>query len=79
MHHRLGYDLPERTGFGGLWAAIDEAAVDEDGAAVRRPTAGEIECEPTLVAVSDGPSSPVARRAVDAFRRFCSSQPRVAA
>ena len=29
MHHRLGFDLPERTGFGGLWSAID--AADDGG------------------------------------------------
>ena len=28
MHHRLGFDLPERTGFGGLWSAMDPVEDD---------------------------------------------------
>jgi hypothetical protein len=65
--HQLGFELPERTGFGGLWDAIAEAAETETGA-VRR-TAGDLECEPTLVAVCDGPVSTTTRATIAAFRR----------
>jgi hypothetical protein len=65
--HQLGYELPERTGFGGLWDAIAESAQTETGAA--RRTAGDLECEPTFVARSDGPSSTATRTLIAAFRR----------
>ena len=75
--HQLGYDLPERTGFGGLWDAMAESAETETGA-VRR-TAGDVECEPTLVAVCDGPASPATRATVAAFKQQCSERAPVAA
>ena len=75
--HQLGYELPDRTGFGGLWDAMAESMVTETGA-VRR-TAGEVECEPTLVATCDGPTSPATRSAVAAFRARCCDQQHVAA
>ena len=63
--HQLGYELPERTGFGGLWEAVAEAA--------ERPhrTAGDVESAPEVVARCDGAASPAARRAIAAFRRAC--------
>jgi hypothetical protein len=67
--HQLGYELPERTGFGGLWEAIAESDETETGA-IRR-TAGDVECEPTVVAVCEGPTSPTTRAVLDAFRREC--------
>ena len=63
--HQLGYELPERTGFGGLWEAVAEAAETE------HPTAGDVESEPEVVARCDGPSSPRTRRAIETFRRLC--------
>jgi len=67
--HQLGYELPERQGFGGLWEAMAESAVTETGAL--RRTAGDVECEPTLVAVSRGAGSSTTRAAVAAFRQLC--------
>jgi hypothetical protein len=67
--HQLGFELPERTGFGGLWDAIAESTSTETGA-VRR-TAGDVECEPTVVAVCDGPTSTATRATIAAFRREC--------
>jgi hypothetical protein len=63
--HQLGYELPERQGFGGLWEAVAEAA---EG---RHRTAGAVESEPELVARCEGPTSIQTRRALDAFRRIC--------
>lgn len=63
--HQLGYELPERTGFGGLWEAVAEAA---EG---KHRTAGEVECEPEVVAQCEGPASPQTRVAIEAFRRLC--------
>jgi hypothetical protein len=57
MHH-LGYDLPERTGFGGLWSAMDEAPAPRISAVIERH----------VVARSDGASSPVVRTCLAAFR-----------
>jgi hypothetical protein len=75
--HQLGFELPERTGFGGLWDAIAEAAETETGA-VRR-TAGDLECEPVVVAVCDGPTSASTRATIAAFRQVCCEQERAAA
>lgn len=58
MHHRLGYDLPERTGFGGLWSAMDEVP-----ASVAAPI------ERHVIARSDGARSPVVQAHLDAFRQ----------
>ena len=63
--HQLGYELPERSGFGGLWEAVAEAA---EGV---HATAGDIEFEPEVVASCDGASSPTIRQAIAAFRRCC--------
>ena len=63
--HQLGYELPERQGFGGLWEAVAEAA---EG---KHRTAGDVESEPELVARCEGPTSMGTRRAIDAFRRLC--------
>ena len=58
MHH-LGYDLPERTGFDGLWSAMDEpTSAPLASAAVERH----------VIARSDGASSPVVRTRLVAFR-----------
>ena len=57
--HQLGFDLPERTGFGGLWSAMDD---DHDAPAPRAPATRH------HLATSDGPSSPEVRRALRAFR-----------
>ena len=58
MHHRLGFELPERTGFGGLWSAMDP--VDDDD--VPAPAANE---EPRhWVARSHGASRPQVRKAI---------------
>ena len=75
--HQLGFELPERDGFGGLWHAMAESAVTETGAA--RRTAGDVECEPTLVAVCEGPASMTTRDAIRAFRRVCCDRARAAA
>lgn len=58
--HRMGFELPERTGFGGLWSAMDE---QRDTA----PVSATIERH--VVARSDGPRSPLVRARLDAFRR----------
>ena len=63
--HQLGYELPERQGFGGLWEAVAEAA---EGT---HKTAGEVESEPEVVAHSEGPASPRTRRAIERFRAVC--------
>lgn len=63
--HQLGYELPERQGFGGLWEAVAEAA---EGT---HRTAGEVESEPQLVAECDGATSSTTRRAIESFRRVC--------
>ena len=63
--HQLGYELPERQGFGGLWEAVAEAA---EG---KHRTAGDVESEPELVARCDGPTSIRTRHAIAAFRRVC--------
>jgi hypothetical protein len=59
MHHRLGYDLPERTGFGGLWSAMDEDRV---------PAPASPAIERHVVARSAGARSPMVRAHLDAFR-----------
>ena len=64
MHH-LGYELPERTGFGGLWEAVADAAE------TAQRTAGDVESEPEVVAHCRGPASVDTRRAIEAFRRRC--------
>jgi hypothetical protein len=58
MHHQ-GYDLPERTGFGGLWSAMAEEITPA-------PTSTAIERH--VIARSDGPRSPMVRAHLDAFR-----------
>ena len=63
--HQLGYELPERQGFGGLWEAVAEAA---EG---RHRTAGDVESEPEVIARCEGPTSIRTRRAIEAFRRQC--------
>ena len=63
--HQLGYELPERQGFGGLWEAVAEAA---EGS---HRTAGEVESEPEVVAHCDGPTSARTRRAIERFRALC--------
>ena len=63
--HQLGYELPERTGFGGLWEAV------ADTAETKHRTAGDLESEPEVVARCDGPTSAGTRRAIEAFRRIC--------
>ena len=63
--HQLGYELPERTGFGGLWEAVAEAAE------TKHRTAGDVESEPEVVAQCEGATSTETRRAIDAFRRVC--------
>ncbi|HUP87038.1 MAG TPA: hypothetical protein VM143_15395 [Acidimicrobiales bacterium] len=63
--HQLGYELPERTGFGGLWA---EAAVEKESVDA---TAGALECERQLVAHCEGATSVRARDAISSFRRAC--------
>ena len=63
--HQLGYELPERQGFGGLWEAVAEAA---EG---KQRTAGEVESEPEVVAHCEGPTSPRTRRAIERFRAEC--------
>lgn len=63
--HQLGYELPERTGFGGLWEAVAEAAE------AKHRTAGDVESAPEVVAHCDGPTSAQTRRSLDAFRRIC--------
>ena len=65
MHHHLGFDLPERSGFGGLWSVL-EAAPDAGGAAAV--------AEPRHhVARSTGAADPDVNAAVAAFLR---SRPR---
>lgn len=64
VHHRLGFELPERTGFGGLWSAIDAAGDDERRTA---PAAGGEERHP--VATSHGARSVAVRRRLAAFGR----------
>ena len=63
--HQLGYELPERTGFGGLWEAVAEAAE------IVHTTAGDLECEPHVVARSAGATAADHRAAIAAFRRTC--------
>ena len=63
--HQMGYELPERTGFGGLWEAV------ADSAEATYRTAGDLECEPEVIARCDGPTSLATRRALAAFRRAC--------
>jgi hypothetical protein len=63
--HQLGYELPERTGFAGLWQAVDDAAE------VVHATAGDVECEAHLVARCDGAAEADHRAAIAAFRRTC--------
>ena len=63
--HQLGYELPDRTGFGGLWDAIAEAGE------TRHRTAGEVEFEPEIVAHCEGPASIGTRRAIERFREVC--------
>ena len=63
--HQLGYELPERTGFGGLWEAVAEAAE------TKHRTAGDLESEPEVVAHCEGPTTLATRRAIEAFRRVC--------
>ena len=63
--HQLGYELPERTGFGGLWEAVAEVAE------TKHRTAGDVESEPEVVAHCEGPTSPRTRRTIEAFRRLC--------
>lgn len=58
MHH-LGYELPERTGFGGLWSAMDEPG----GAPVASVTV-----ERHVVARSAGAGSPAVQARLAAFR-----------
>jgi hypothetical protein len=76
--HQLGYELPERAGFGGLWEAVAEAAESATSAGGHR-TAGEVESEPEIVAHSDGPSSARTRAVIAAFRRTCCDTEAVAA
>ena len=64
--HQLGFELPERTGFGGLW----ETVAAEATAAPPR-TAGDVESEPEVVAHSEGAASARTRRTIAAFRRLC--------
>ena len=63
--HQLGYELPERTGFGGLWDAIAEAAE------TKHRTAGDVEFEPEVVAHCEGPASPRTRAVIERFRLLC--------
>ena len=63
--HQLGYDLPERTGFGGLWEAVAEAAE------TTHRTAGDVESEPEVVAHCEGAASPRTRHVIERFRRLC--------
>ena len=63
--HQLGYELPERTGFGGLWEAVAEVAE------TKHRTAGDVESEPEVVAHCDGPASPRTRRVIERFRQVC--------
>jgi hypothetical protein len=72
--HQLGYELPERTGFGGLWDAIAESTHTETGA-IRR-TAGDLESEPVVVAVCEGATSRSTRAVIAAFRRECCDEER---
>ena len=65
MHHHLGYEQPERTGFGGLWEAVAEATETP----VR--TAGDVEFEPEVVATCEGASSARTRALIAAFRQQC--------
>jgi hypothetical protein len=58
--HRMGFELPERTGFGGLWSAMDET-----GEAA--PLSAAVERH--VVARSDGARSPLVRARLGAFRR----------
>ena len=65
--HQLGYELPERTGFAGLWDAVAEAAEAD----VVHVTAGDVECEAQVVARCDGAAEADHRAAIAAFRRTC--------
>lgn len=58
MHHRLGYDLPDRTGFGGLWSAMDVRPEDEPAA---------VEAPRQVVAHSDGATCRQVRASIAAF------------
>jgi len=58
MHHRLGYDVPERTGFGGLWSAM-EGRRDEPSTTVAAPR--------TVVARSEGATRASVRSSIAAF------------
>ena len=62
--HQLGFELPDRTGFGGLWSAMDERPDDEAQAA---PTASAPQRH--LVTVSRGPRSRRVRTAIAALER----------
>lgn len=57
--HQLEFDLPERTGFGGLWSAMDD---DHQAPAEQAPVARH------HLATSEGASSPEVLRALQAFR-----------
>ena len=57
VHHRLGYEQPDRAGFGGLWSAMD--------AETDRPAVTVVERH--VVARSDGPRSAEVRAGVAAF------------
>ena len=63
--HQMGYELPEREGFGGMWEAVAEATEST------HRTAGEVESEPEVVAHCEGPTSAGTRRAIESFRRIC--------
>jgi hypothetical protein len=63
--HQLGFELPERTGFGGLWAAVAEA-----GEGVHA-TVGDVESAPEVVARCEGATSGDTRAAIASFRRTC--------
>jgi len=58
MHHRLGYDLPERSGFDGLWSAMDNRT-DNAPAAATAPR--------HVVATSVGARSAHVRSALASF------------
>lgn len=64
MHHHLGFEPPERSGFDGLWSAL--AAPVENGRAPHRAEGAD---ERHHVARSHGSSSPAVTSAVAALLR----------
>lgn len=69
MHHRLGYDLPERTGFGGLWSSLDRRPADAPASEAPRH----------VVATSAGATSAQVRSSIAAFLAATASTEYVAA